>query len=965
MAWSLALFGFLLASFPARNLDLWVHLAAGRDLISGNLGPQPGVLFDLGIWAFTWSLGGSLLVLLKAVLIALLARNLIAASPGDRPWLVALGLGLALLAMANRLLLQPMVLSLVLASWLLTQLGEGQKSTPRWAILLVCLAWALLDPVFAIAGILALVVLMGAVLDHRARGPQMGLLVTWILGVGVGLALWAGLASRTPGGFSALFEDWVGSDLLARSPFRADFREQALQSPSSLAFFPLLFLGFLGVVLGWRGMTWALVLGWSLTTVGACLHHRLIPWLAVMAGPVIATGLTAAFARAEPSQTGTNSTPRSPWLGNALGWGVLGLFLVLSWPGWLQLPPYGPRHWAFDPHPAWKDAGTRVEAFRARGWQVDPGEKISVAVSSAPLARALSWFHPQIDWQVEPRLVGPDSFEPKSRLVLALDPDKNRWQSTLQAFLMRAPQWQLAHLGGSLAFFSRSTERAKGLPTWDPETEAFALGSPTPDPEDFSDAPIPEDRDGQWWRSFFAKARGWKTDREDAELLLVMADLERQKSPGRAMRAWVVAQAASLGPAASSWILGFPMDAFLRVQMLGPIRQGAFDPNSLKPVENWSLQLQEFHGASQGLTSPGPLYLAIRSLRREMRESWPDALTRNLLAETYQRLALHSSEALWARKVPGISQLRRVQAVKAMAEAVRLAPNQPESRLVLGRHFQELGYRDLAYEQLSIHQTLLEEVAVPPGPAGQAFLKDLADNRRRLASIEEDLTRRLGTFEKNSQGLRVFDRAQMAMELGLAGKALSTLLQSDIAAFGLPGMQMEIQLLLFSGAARQVRDWAESEPLDNQDEQNLRWTRIQAFAAMGQYGSARKESELMSFPADAQESKDPPRELAALVLGQAVLEGFDTQPHLGGLVTQVFQRRRTQGRLEGLGRDLRLEAEGLALSGLLALEEGRVALAKDYFLRAMAVRNPRDANWDFESRPMAEELLGRIDAANR
>src|SRR6516162_2844463 len=58
-----AVFAFLLASFPARNSDLWTHLVAGRQLAEklpalGSLfsqlaagGVAPGWLYDLGVYA--------------------------------------------------------------------------------------------------------------------------------------------------------------------------------------------------------------------------------------------------------------------------------------------------------------------------------------------------------------------------------------------------------------------------------------------------------------------------------------------------------------------------------------------------------------------------------------------------------------------------------------------------------------------------------------------------------------------------------------------------------------------------------------------------------------------------------------------------------------------------------------------------------------------------------------------------
>src|SRR5436309_13755006 len=82
------LFAFLVASFPARNSDFWLHLATGRLLAHGAyaFGSDPfaytteGVywanhawLFDLALYAGHQALGGAGLVALKAAAVAVLA----------------------------------------------------------------------------------------------------------------------------------------------------------------------------------------------------------------------------------------------------------------------------------------------------------------------------------------------------------------------------------------------------------------------------------------------------------------------------------------------------------------------------------------------------------------------------------------------------------------------------------------------------------------------------------------------------------------------------------------------------------------------------------------------------------------------------------------------------------------------------------------------------------------------------
>src|SRR5579884_1228239 len=69
-----AVFGLLLASFPARNPELWAHLAAGRALLRGAPGRvSPAWLYDVVSYGLFVSVGGAGLVAAKAGVVAALA----------------------------------------------------------------------------------------------------------------------------------------------------------------------------------------------------------------------------------------------------------------------------------------------------------------------------------------------------------------------------------------------------------------------------------------------------------------------------------------------------------------------------------------------------------------------------------------------------------------------------------------------------------------------------------------------------------------------------------------------------------------------------------------------------------------------------------------------------------------------------------------------------------------------------
>lgn len=179
----LALF---LASFPARNSDLWMHLAEGRQIAHGSVGGGSGAaagtwLYDLVSYGLFSVLGGASLVFVKALLavgIALLVLRLSRA--GQEVWLPAICTALALLAMSSRLLLQPVTLSyffLALALWLLWERRQDrgiQRLTflPPWSIVLLFVVWVNADPWFMVGlGTVALVWL-GQGFDELAHVRQ-------------------------------------------------------------------------------------------------------------------------------------------------------------------------------------------------------------------------------------------------------------------------------------------------------------------------------------------------------------------------------------------------------------------------------------------------------------------------------------------------------------------------------------------------------------------------------------------------------------------------------------------------------------------------------------------------------------------------------------------------------------------------------------------------------------------------
>src|SRR5262245_1083785 len=224
-------FAFLATSFPARNADIWLRLATGRALIHGDyhFGTDPfsyttadsywvnhGWLFDAASYGLLAGSGGTALVIVKALLIALLAVWLLRPCwAGPHRWLAFLLVAIAVTAIGPYTLLRPICVSLLFLGityvWL-----ELRASSVGWRqaipILLLFVVWANVDEWFLL-------------------GP--GLAALWALATLVTPARPAA-AARRAGGFSVIAIAVAGFALANANPHHIRvFTLPALLDPST------------------------------------------------------------------------------------------------------------------------------------------------------------------------------------------------------------------------------------------------------------------------------------------------------------------------------------------------------------------------------------------------------------------------------------------------------------------------------------------------------------------------------------------------------------------------------------------------------------------------------------------------------------------------------------------------------------------------------------------------------------
>jgi hypothetical protein len=1004
---------FLLASFPARTSDLWMHLANGRLLAQGeySFGADAGInhawLYDILCYGLYSGLGGPGLVLFKALLVVGLALLLLHLSwSGQGWWAAAFCTALVLLAMSTRLLLQPATISyflLALTLWLLwphpgkdeTEKPPSSFPLPPWPLLVLFVIWVNMDSWFVLGlGTVALVWL-GQVLDEALadRGPQR-MSFSSLLRPVFTFALLAVVCLLNPSHVH-VFElppdlAWSGpAGSLASgrtmSPFGGVFLATFGLRPSGLAYYSLLVLGLLSFVLNLPRWHWQRFLPWLGLAFLSAFQVRAVPFFAVLAGPVLAWNLQELLVRHfDPRQRNQPIWERTLLAGRVL-MGVLGLvLLVCAWPGWLQGKPYEPRRWAVETPPSLERGAATIRRWHQEG-KLGPDSR--GLYLSRETAYAFAWFCPEEkgmlvddltsavlgasgsagDWRVRMRAAGIDH-------VILYDPDRGRLLTALDGLLADPEQWPLLCVEGDLAIFGwRDLPKAGAhdpFRSWQLDLNELAF-RPSSDKKAPATRPDQESRERPWWAAFWKPAPPASIDSDEAKLHLFHAEALRRSALRRHLAAWEASQSAALVGAAGGWgeqgnPLGGLLNAHVRLVLLRPqVPAPGSKVDTLPGLARVALALQNRFGRQRDDTPPALLYLAVRAARRALAVNPADAKAYLSLGESYLRLFHSTRERAWSEQLPELAQLRRAQASAALNQAVSLKPDFAQAHLSLVELYREMGYLDLALQHLRTYLQLIHE----GGPSRESDAEQLREQEARLQEELSQLAKvvdgALDSYTVASSGKPVVDRALLARQKGLAGKARDLLLESDVAAFGSQGMALELELLLRTGRAKDVRDWTDSEQKAALGASSYHWLRAQALAASGEYDLAQEECvELANSLTLTPLGKEPVnfRRMIAQMIGQAVL---DEQPGGGNLIyllRRPFARAEFPNQIAGFARGLRREADVTVLRGLIALEEGEVDAARDSFRTALALWKDEasaasGAGLDFNGRVIAQGCL--------
>jgi len=234
---------------------------------------------------------------------------------------------------------------------------------------------------------------------------------------------------------------------------------------------------------------------------------------------------------------------------------------------------------------------------------------------------------------------------------------------------------------------------------------------------------------------------------------------------------------------------------------------------------------------------PPELFVEVQKIRDSLRRNGNEPRAWLQLGDAYQSFMKGTQERKWRLSFPSLDKMRFVQVVTAFSQAARLKPDLADSHSRLAELYGRKGYKDLALEHLKAEWKCARKSKAHQGNAEEHALR-ICRLEKAIQAQEQEVKDRLDRLHINAVGLKVVDRARLAGDLGLASKSLDILLNSDIAAFGVEGMKMELDLLLNTGRAHEVGEWMspEHEPLLGTSE--YQWLKAQWAVATGNYVAA-------------------------------------------------------------------------------------------------------------------------------
>ena len=994
-------------------------------------------------WFFDWLFyllyqagGGQALVVLKALGVAVLAVVLIVARQRETSrWLHLFCVLLAVLALSPRVLLQPTVVSFVflgITYAVLRRAGafssaeQATDDNPRvlWVLPPLFLLWVNLDHYFILGpiavGLCWLAVGVHRLLKLETRAPGK------LLGAVFGLGLLACLANPFHVGAFVLPPElaYVGVQaanvvgvplpdalfaggktlhvlqahdpqmLVTRSPMTGWYATHPSLGfhLAGLSFYLLFVLGLASFILaglvsntaGAPVLHPARFLVWLFFAVLAISQYRLIPFFAIVAGPLTALTLGelgAWFGRPREGVPAPSSA--LPKLGRLFGVPVLLLLLALGWPGWLNAPMEfsSARHvgWDLAPDGSLQKAAETLRALKTAG------ECENVFNVNIDVAHYCTWFAPEVRcfldhrYHLFPR--SADAYAKAKAALLDKDRPSSDWTSLFvereidhvvlpnPASVPNVEAWMMSDRWAQRFGDSRAVVFGWSGPTrrWPPgmlvgRWNELAFGKVPAEYRAPTEARPPPQQAPTFFEQYAAGVPPLPQPVQEADFLNRSYQLggELWRVPGEPFPFLAFTSAVPS--------IGLPGGGVAFQQFANALRA-----SDMNVVMTPSRMRKGFNYRGEDAGPAALPVLMVRLARQAVADLPEDGRCYLPLFNAYNLASRHEDYWVGGQSESMRAHLRRMQVINALRTVITLRPEAYELHLVLGDLYLQQHFLDLALESFLEAEKRFEDLRPTDRKALEAFLEEKRrlEDRRKLLAV--DVNKRQSDYELKAATRKGLDRFKLAVHQpytqidaqnkesvdpqgrGLAGQALKVL-QSEldlermtpdekyVAATG------QIDLLLRTGRAAEV-----AEVLPSLKEVlGPGYHRIRFYAAgvLGRYGEMQESlAEIEKQLAEQLRNSFAQAVSTAHFTQMAPLGQSYNQldPRVVGTVAQVIGEW-----AQGTGQYFEL----LALQGLVALEQGDTDLAYRKLDAALRLAGPAH----FPDRRVAEryhDLLAR------
>ncbi len=948
-------FAFLAGSFVARNSDWWMHCATGRMIAAGDyhFGTDPFAytttgrywanhawLFDLGFYLLFQTFGGDAVVVTKALVVAVTAGLMFFAARNRGPvWLTVGCVLCAVLAMSPRLVLQPTVVSLLLLAACLACLrygGRGLVVVPALTAL-----WVNMDGWFILGPLLVVLFAVGRRLDRRSitasPWPKWFVPATVLacllsphhihaltLPLELSPAVWRSAFPDDPRFAGVFASPWHVAPLFAAGGYNL----------AAWAYFALLAAGVVSfaanrkALRSWRGLVWmmfAFLAAWQV---------RLIPFFAVVAGPITALNFRDVVARTAFARLGRASVL---FAGVALG--------VLAWFGLANGFHNRDRGvaWAIHTDPTLEHTAVAITEWRKQN-RVPATAR--VFTPHPDVAHYLAWFAP-----------GERCFL-DSRLKLFTEvADYN------------------ARMGCALGFLHERVEPAVRMIQRLEEYDLAAVVLYDPDPRRMT---VPLNALELKWYAVCVSGNAVLVV-EDERYSKMRFDPKRQAyaAPGQGDVA-----AASEGPAT----LAEPVPWWELSRSFG--RRGSWEGDSA------AVYLRIFESAERSSDEPDerspalPL-LAVRAGRRGTELDPNDATAWLMVARAGLLLDTRTWERDAGDSLSPLAFIRHIQITTALRQATLLNPDSAVAHETLAGVFARRQSYDLAHRHAAEYLRLVKRGGRAPGETSEAFAERLVRPTELAKSIEGLVQDAENRYLIRTAGLAgdPLTRAGIAAELGLPQKAIDVLRLSHPDLYGAAGISLLLDLLLQTGQTSEARVLLDRAELRRNPDSlgvftlpgkspqgappwayrfpSYDWFDLCQCAAAGRYAGAGTAIERLRNQLDKDERAIAPANTLALARQVGSETGLALPP--ANLLSRLHWARE-RDRLAGFLTHVRFlsvaRADLAVLGGVLELERGNPEGAAERFRVALGLYAvTKDLAPALPGEPLAKRYLEAIDRA--